>query len=728
MRSRFPSLSTLSLLHSSIHKLPLLLHTHHLRSQCHHLTPPFSSSSAILTSCKDLQTLKKAHASFIISNGFEPVSVASKLIYLYSQFCDLEGAVSVFETVQEPNTFIWNAIIKAHVDLGIGDSAFSLYRQMRNLNIEHDGFTFPVLNRAVLLLQNSVLYGGFVHCLAIKMGFESDLYFCNTMIDVYVKSGCIGYACQVFVEMSQRDLVSWTSMISGYVYEGNIIGAFRFFEEMRLELEPGPVTVVIMLQVCCSHGSVIEGRQLHGFVIKRGFLIEGSLQNSILKMYANTGRIDDAEDFFSEIYRDVVSWNILISSYISIEDVMEVAKCFNKMQGEVRPSIETLTLVISASANSRNLLQGENLHCFAIKSRLYDTILQTSLLHFYAKCGELKRSAQMFSEIPFKNSITWSAMMSGLTEGGYFEQAIELFRQIRDSDLKPVAEMFNSLVVVYTHLGALKLGKGIHAYLIKNSFCNSEGDNAQLETAILNMYVRCGSISYAKTCFDRTIVRDLVAWTSMIEGCGAHGLGLEALQLFHQMVAEGVEPNGVTFLSLLSACSHSGLLMEGCGVFFSMKWRFGNEPDLNDYTCIVDLLGRSGKLKEALAIILKLVAFPDGRIWGALLAASRVHGNQKFAEYAAQRLLELEHDNAGYYTLISNVQALVERWDDVEEVRRRMKDDNLTKKPGWSCIEAKGSIHGFVSGDRSHPRMVEIYETVEVLSRKIHEIGCILGN
>ncbi|GFY98168.1 S-adenosyl-L-methionine-dependent methyltransferases superfamily protein [Actinidia rufa] len=303
---------------------------------------------------------------------------------------------------------------------------------MRNLNIEHDGFTFPVLNRAVLLLQNSVLYGGFVHCLAIKMGFESDLYFCNTMIDVYVKSGCIGYACQVFVEMSQRDLVSWTSMISGYVYEGNIIDAFGFFEEMRLELEPGPVTVVIMLQVCCSHGSVIEGRQLHGFVMKRGFLIEGSLQNSILKMYANTGSIDDAENFFSEIYRD---------------------------------------------------------------------------------CGDMQRSAQMFSEIPFKNIITWSAMMSGLTEGGYFEQAIELFRQIRDSGLKPVAEMFNSLLVVHTHL----------------------------------------------------------------------------------------------------------------------------------------------------------------------------------------------------------------------EVRRRMKDDNLTKKPGWSCIEAKGSIHGFVSGDRSHPRMVEIYQMVEVLCREIHEIGCILG-
>ncbi|KAH7855052.1 hypothetical protein Vadar_020673 [Vaccinium darrowii] len=157
-----------------------------------------------------------------------------------------------------------------------------------------------------------------------------------------------------------------------------------------------------------------------------------------------------------------------------------------------------------------------------------------------------------------------------------------------------------------------------------------------------------------------------------------------------------------------------------------MKWGFGREPDLNHYTCIVDLLGRSGKLKDALAIILKLVPNPDGRIWGALFAACRVHGDQKLGEYSAKRLLDLEPNNAGYHTLLSNFQAVDERWNEVEEVRRCMKDNDLMKKPGWSCVEAKGSIHGFISGDRSHPQMGEIYETVDVLSRKIQEVGCTL--
>ncbi|KAL6987236.1 hypothetical protein U1Q18_012987 [Sarracenia purpurea var. burkii] len=718
MRSSFSSLFFASTLHSSTHKPPPLLPTHHLKT-----------SSLILHSCRDLQTLKIAHASLIVSNGFKPISIASKLISLYAQFDHLDSAISVFDAVHEPNTLIWNSIIKAHVDWGFGDSAFTLYRQMRYMGIEHDCFTFPVINRAVLLFRNCGLCGEVVHCLATKMGFETDVYFCNTMVDVYAKCGCLGYACRVFEEMSQRDLVSWTSMVSGYVYEGNIIGAFELFCRMRWELEPGRVTVVVMLQVCCTHGSVVEGRQFHDYVMKKGFLVYGSLQNSILKMYANMGSIDDVKLFFCEIYRkDVVSWNILISSYISREDVLEVAKCFNKMQCEVRPSIETLTLVISAFARNGDLFQGKKLHGFSIKIGLNDTVLQTSVLAFYAKCGNLERSSQMFREIPFKNSITWSAMMSGLTEGGEFEQAIELFRQMQDSGLKPVAEIFKILIVAYTHMGALRLGKGLHAYLIKNLLCCSGKDNTtlELETCLLNMYLRCGCISSAKMCFDRMEVRDIVTWTSMIEGCGSHGLGLEALQLSRRMLEEEeMEPNSVTFLSLLSACSHSGLLNEGCGIFYSMKWCFGIEPDLNHYTCIVDLLGRSGKIKEGLTIILKLTAFPDGRIWGALLAAARVHGNQQIGEYAAQRLLELEPNNAGYYTLLSNVQAIVERWDKVEEVRRCMKDNDLIKKPGWSCIEAKGSIHGFVSGDSSHPQMVEIYEMVDILSRKIHETGCL---
>lgn len=673
-----------------------------------------------LHSCQDLRTLKQGHARILVSTGFKPLNLFTKLITLYARFNDIASAVSVFGAIQAPNTMLWNSIIKTHVDSGRLDSALLFYRKMRELGVSHDCFTFPIINKAVMLIRSDVRYAGMVHSVAFRMGFGLDVYFGNTMVEVYVKCGNLSYARQLFDEMSDRDLVSWTSMISGYVSEGNVASGISMFNKMRMELEPNSVTMLVMLQGCCGFESSIYGMQLHGYVIKNGSLSNGAVQNSILRMYAKLGTIEQVEDFFRELdRRDVVSWNICISSYTSGGDVVKVRDLFSEMQGEVAPSIETLTIVISALTKHGILCQGESLHGLAIKSGLGDDVLQTSLLDFYAKCGKLESSDKLFREIPDRNCITYGAMMFGLIQNGYFNEAVGVFSQMQASGVDPGAEILRNLIDAFANLGALKLGKGVHGYIIRKSFYETEECHTHLETSIMNMYIRCGSITTSRMCFNRMFFKDVVAWTSMIEGYGSHGLGFEALKLFDLMTREGIKPNNVTFLSLLSACSHSGLVTEGCEAFYSMKWRFGIEPHLDHYTCLVDLLGRSGKLKEALAVILKMLAFPDSRIWGALLSGSRIYGNRELGEYAAQRLLELEPDNVGYYTLLSNTQASFGQWDEVEEIRRVMKENDLKKKPGWSFIEAKGMIHVFVSGDDSHHHVKKIYEVLGSLSRMI---------
>ncbi|GAV73941.1 PPR domain-containing protein/PPR_2 domain-containing protein [Cephalotus follicularis] len=619
---------------------------------------------------------------------------------------------------------LWNLIIKTHVEFGLFNEALLLYKKMRQLGVLHDRFTFPTVNRAVLLLKTDVVSGELIHCVAVKFGFGLDLYFGNTMIEVYSKSGFVEYAYKVFGEMLNRDLVSWTSMVSGYVYEGSICSAFALFNKMRLELKPNSVSVVVLLNGCSNYGSVLQGRLIHCYTIRSGLFIDFFVQNSILRMYTKMGSVEEVEDFFNEIYkRDVVSWNTLISFYSIRGDIAELVDRFNETQGEVVLSIETLTLVISAFAKSGNLFLGEKAHCFAIKSGQCDDILQTSLLDFYAKCGVLGRSVRLFGEISHRSSITWSAMMSGFILNGCFNEAIGLFHEMQDAGLKPGPEILRSLIDAYTHLGALQLGKVIHGYVLRNLLHGPEEGDSLLETSVLNMYIRCGSISTARVCFDRMPVKDVVAWTSMIEGYGIHGLGIEAVKLFNHMQENGITPNSVTFLSLLSACSHSGLVTEGCEVFNFMKWRFGIEPDLDHHTCMVDLLGRSGNLKEALKILVKMMTSPDSRIWGALLSASRVHGDKKLGEFAAKRLLELEPDSVGYYTLLCNIQASRGQWAEVEEVRRIMNENELKKKPGWSCIEMKGGIHGFVSADRSHNQVDKIYDLLGHLSRKIQIFG-----
>ncbi|XP_027364305.1 pentatricopeptide repeat-containing protein At5g16860-like [Abrus precatorius] len=656
-------------------------------------------------------------------------SAASKILTFYAQFHDLNSVIGVLKTTfeDEPNTpMMWNLIIRSHVDLGLFHSALSLYKEMRQMGVAHDTYTFPIVNRALSSMRVDAVYGKMIHCVATQMGLDVDLYFCNTMIDVYVKCGCVGYALRVFDEMLQRDVVSWTLMIAGYGSGRQVGVACDLFNEMRMELEPNSVTLIVMLQACCASTTLKEGTSIHGYAVKSGLLMDWSVKNSVLKMYASRRSTREVELLFSEVnMKDVASWNILISFYSSEGDVIKVAGLFKEMHSlEVNSwNIETLTLVISALAKSGSLSEGEGMHCLVIKTGFSDDVLLTSLLDFYAKCGKLEISVQLFSEIHFKSNITWSAMMSGFIQNGSFMEAIVLFQQMQADDLDIVPEIWRHLLDVYANLGALKLGKVVHGYLIKNFFNGPVDGTAHLETSILNMYLRGGNMSSAIACFDSMPVKDVVAWTTMIDGLGSHGFGFDALKCFYLMIEKRVQPNSVTFLSLLSACSHSGLVSEGCNIYYSMKWCFGIEPALDHHTCIVDLLGRCGLLKEALAIILKMIIQPDSRIWGALLAASRIYGNKKFGEYAALRLLELEPNNAGYYTLLSNVKASVGRWNEVEELRRVMSERDLKKKPGWSCIEVKEVIQGFVSGDISHPKAKEIYEALGRLSRVTQDFG-----
>lgn len=628
---------------------------------------------------------------------------------------------------EEPNnTMAWNLTIRTHVDLGQFHSALSTFKKMRQMGVPHDTFTFPVVNRALSSMRADAVYGKMTHCVAIQMGLDLDLYFCNTMIDFYVKCWCIGCARRVFDLMLHRDVVSWTSMIAGYISERHVSVACDLFNKMRVELEPNSVTLIVMLQACCASTPLNVGTQIHGYAVKSGVLMDWSVKNSVLRMYADKGSTEEVELLFSEINkRDVASWNILISFYSMVGDMMRVAGLVNEMQSLEGHSwnIETLTLVISAFAKCGNLSEGEGVHCLVIKTGFSDDVLQTSLLDFYAKCGKLDISVQLFREIHFKSYITLGAMMSGFIQNGSFMEAIALFQQMQAEDLVIVPEIWRNLLDACANLGALKLGRVVHGYLMKNLFNGPVEGNLHMETSILNMYIRGGNISSARAVFDRMPVKDVIAWTSMIEGFGSHGFGFEALKYFNLMMEHRVQPNSVTFLSLLSACSHSGLVSEGCKIYYSMKWGFGIEPALDHHTCMVDLFGRCGMVKEALSIILKMVILPDSRIWGALLAASGVYGNKTLGEYTAQRLLELEPDNAGYHTLLSNVKASAGRWNEVEELRREMSEKDLKKKPGWSCIEVKGVSYGFLSGDITHPEAEEIYAALCTLSRVTQDFG-----
>ncbi|XP_020275549.1 pentatricopeptide repeat-containing protein At4g30700-like [Asparagus officinalis] len=349
-------------------------------------------------------------------------------------------------------------------------------------------------------------------------------------------------------------------------------------------------------------------------------------------------------------------------------------------------------------------------------------VLEASLVDFYAKCADLVLSVSIFDEVRAKNKHVWGVLMRGFIQNGQFADAITLFWKMQDFGYDPCADSLRGIIFACTELGYLRFGKGVHGYLIRKYFCSSFNMDT-LETSILNMYAKCGSIVLARRCFDKMLHKDIIAWSSMVEGYAIHGLGSKALELFHQMQEEGVEPNSITFLSLLSACSHSGLITEGCDLFDSMSTNFGIQPELNHYTCIVDLLGRCGKLYEALEVINNMKCKPDARIWGALLSSCWVHSDDMLGSYAAQQLFKLEPGNMGYHVVLSNINVGEGKWEKAETIRKDVNIRNVKKKPGWSCIGVQGRFYVFVAADTLHPQVDEIYRTLVCLTWHTEGIG-----
>ncbi|KAK4746204.1 hypothetical protein SAY87_012516 [Trapa incisa] len=395
-----------------------------------------------------------------LSSGFQSPTVASKLISRYTELKDLAGAASVFASLHEPNTVLWNLIIKAHVDLGTPREGLVLYRRMRESGIAHDLFTFPTVNRAVSAVNGDATCAGMVHAAAMKMGFASDIYFCNTMIDAYCKVRMADCAAQVFDRMPHRDLVSWTIMISGWLSGGNAAAAIGFFNAMRFEFVPNSVTMITLLQGCCCLESWSLGRQLHGLVMKSGLLWDAFVRNSVLRMYARGGKFEEVELFSNELdEKDIVSVNILISFYSSQGDAERVAILFNDVQQRGPLEAETVCSVITSLANhGGNLTEGEKLHCLALKSGLCDFVLRTSLLDFYSKLGQLGYSVKIFAEIPHISSITWNAMMSSFIANGHFVEAIGIFHKMQSLGVEPGPEIFGSLIGACSYIGALQSG------------------------------------------------------------------------------------------------------------------------------------------------------------------------------------------------------------------------------------------------------------------------------
>ncbi|KAJ8449908.1 hypothetical protein Cgig2_029270 [Carnegiea gigantea] len=479
---------------------------------------------------------------------------------------------------------------------------------------------------------------------------------------------------------------------------------------------------IALLQACAS--SRYKLKQIHAFSIKHGVPLTNPDLGKHLIFFTVTLSLpmSYAHKIFSQIeYPNIFTWNTMIRGYAESGDARPAVDLYTQMRvTSVQPDTHTYPFLLKAVAKILDIKIGEKVHCVAIKDGYVSLVfVQNSLVHLYATCEQAESAHKVFELMPVRNLVTWNSVMNGFALNGRPNEVLTIFRKMSLEDVEPDGFTMVSLLCACAELGALALGRRVHVYMFKVGLT----ENLHAVNALLDLYAKCGRIREAKTVFNEMKDRSVVSWTSLVVGLAVNGLGYEAIELFKEMEMKGWMPTDITLVGVLYACSHCGMVAEGFNYFNEMKVKYGIVPKIEHHGCMVDLLGRAGKVREAYEFIQNMPMQPNAVIWRTILGACSIHGHLDRAETARAKLLELEPNHCGDYVLLSNLYASEQRWMDVHQVRAKMVMDGVRKTPGFSLVELRNRVYEFVMGDRSHPQDKEIYEMLRETTKLLRLEG-----
>ncbi|KAF8091463.1 hypothetical protein N665_0445s0048 [Sinapis alba] len=612
----------------------------------------------------------------------------------------------------------WNTLLKSLSRDKQWEQVLSQFSLMFRCEEKPDNFTIPVALKACVELRQ-VNYGEIIHGFINKdAALASDLYVGSALIDMYAKCGRMNQALSVFDELENPDIVTWSSMVSGFERNGFPFEAVEFFRRMATSshISPDRVTLITLVSACTKLSNSKLGRCVHGFVMRRGFDKDLSLVNSLLNCYAKSRAFKEAIHLFNvTAEKDVISWSTLIACYVQNGAAAEALRVFNEMMdNRTEPNAATMLSVFQACAASHDLEQGRKSHELAIRKGIETEVkVSTALVDMYMKCFSPEEAYAVFARIPKKDVVSWVALISGFTLNGMAHRSTEEFsKMLHENNTRPDAILMVKVLKSCSDLGFLEQAECFHSYVIKFGF----DSNPFIGASLVELYSRCGSIGSASKVFNGINLKDTVVWTSLITGYGIHGKGTKALETFNQMVKSSeLEPNEVTFLSVLSACTHSGLVHEGLRIFELMVSQYGLVPNLEHYAVLVDLLGRVGELDTAIEITKRMPFSPTPQILGTLLGACRIHQNAEMAETVVKKLFELESNHAGYYMLMSHMYGVKGEWENLEKLRNAVRNRGIKKGLAESLIATKRKVHRFVADDNMHPENEPVYRLLKEL-------------
>ncbi|XP_027362374.1 pentatricopeptide repeat-containing protein At2g13600-like [Abrus precatorius] len=662
---------------------------------------------------------------------------------------------------------------------------FTLMLRDSNVQIQNcDPFPFTCAMKACGRFA-SVQLALQLHAHVIKLHFGTQTCIHNSLVDMYVKCGAIslaetvflniespslfcwnsmiyGYsqlrgpyeALHAFTRMPERDSISWNTLISVFSQHGLGVQCLSLFAEMCNQgFRPNFITYGSVLSACASISDLEWGKHLHARILRMEHdSLDEILGSGVIDMYAKCGCLGLARRVFNSLgEHNQVSWTCLIAGMAQFGLCEDALALFKQMrQASVVLDDFTLATVLGVCSGQTHAAIGKLLHVYTIKSGMDSSIpIGNATITMYAKCGDVEKAnlafrlmplrdriswtamitafsqngdieaaRECFNTMPERNVVTWNSMLSTYIQHGFSEEGLKLYVLMRSKDVKPDCITFTTSIRACADLAIIKLGTQVVSHAIRFGLSS----DVSVANSIITMYSRCGQIKEAEKVFDSIHVKNRISWNAMMAAFAQNGLGRKVIETFEDMLKTECKPDHISYVAVLSGCSHMGLVVEGKHYFESMT-QIGISPTNEHFASVVDLLGRAGLLDQAKNLIDGMPFKPNATVWCALLGACRIHHDSRLAETAVKKLMELNFEDSGVYVLLANIYAESGELENVADMRKFMKVKGICKSPGCSWIEVDNRVHVFTVADTDHPQIKEIYIKLEEMLKKIEDTG-----
>lgn len=721
------------------------------------------SIAIVLPVCARLRVLNAGRSvhCYAVKSGWESETlVGNSLVSMYAK-CGLvyDGAYESFCEINDKDVISWNALMAGFIENGFYNDAWVFFRRMLLGPVSPNYATLTSILPVCAMLDGDDAYslGKELHAYALKHSdLQKDVFIVNALMSFYLRMGVVEGAEALFDGMASRDLVSWNVLIGGYASNNEYSKAVHLFQNLvsSQTLEPGSVTLISVLPACAHLQNLWMVKQIHGFISQYPTLYDDTaVSNSLISSYAKCNDLDSSfRTFMISSQRDLISWNSLLDAFAERGCELQLLNLLYQMSEErVGPDSITILTLIQFYGSISKLSKIKEAHGYLLRACLCQNDTQptlgNALLDAYAKCGCVNYANKIYkiklgegklkwnTEIPGyinwniqageckdlegisqTHRTTFNLMIRAYVENNCLEQAVALLFDLQVQGVKPDAMTIMSILPICVKMASAYLLRQCHGYMVRACI-----EDIQLKGTMIDIYSKCGCLSLANKLFWSSTHKDLVMLTALIGGYAMHGMGKEAFVLFKHMLVLGLRPDHVVLTAILSACSHAGLVDEGLKFFDSIEKVYGMKPTMEQYGCVVDLLARRGKIKDAYTFVTEMPVKVNSNIWSLLLGACRTYHEVELSQIVADQLLRSEESDIGSYVAMSNLHAAEEKWDNVLEIRKVMKTRDLKKPAGCSWIEVDRRRRIFVSGDSSHPETDAMYNTLMALDKKVNE-------